>query len=168
MTEPFDGVEAGIHDFNRKGIAFIKELVIAFLMLLVRPLATTTEAILRMDFGERYFTSWNVFAGTGLICFASFPVAGYKSSFSRMWFETVQEPWHFIDYLTLIFGTIWLLVFLANSLLHLRRIRERTETACSGIPTVAAAHVYPKSGSRFILLAVGSYCASAIFTARAY
>jgi hypothetical protein len=47
MTEPIGSIEGEIHDFNRKGIDFIKQAALALLISLLRPVATLTEAVLR-------------------------------------------------------------------------------------------------------------------------
>jgi hypothetical protein len=122
MIPQFDAIEGEIHNFNRKGIAFIKQAVGAFLVFLVKPLAATTEAVFRKEFGERYFTAWDVFAGAGLIVFSSIlalPLAALVAAVTGL-------PWLLFALPNLLFGAIWLVTFLVFSFMHLGRIRERT------------------------------------------
>ena len=125
MIPQFDAIEGEIHSFNRRGIAFIKQAVGAFLTSLIKPLATTTEALFRQEFGERYFTTWNVLAGAGLIFFSSI----LEITVSGIIAFLMRRPlmvWQVFNLVSFLLGTIWLVVFLGQSVLHFTHMRERT------------------------------------------
>ena len=95
---------------------------------LVRPAATLTEVFFRKSFGERYFSYWNIMAGTAIIAAGSLP------------FWTKDENLVNINYIV---GAVWMLCLVVLFRLHqvevIKRYKNnlRWHSYNSGIPRIA-------------------------------
>jgi hypothetical protein len=114
-----DPIEDAIDSFNNRGLQRFKQMVMAFLQSLVRPVATVTEKLYRRQMGERYFTLWNAFVGVVLILAACIPISIYT---------TGQVDWHRWtagEWASTTWGLAWLIFFFIESCSHFHDVRQR-------------------------------------------
>lgn len=112
-------IENAIAGLNSRGLAIVQDMFLAFLVSLIRPIATVTEKLYRRQMGERYFTRWNVFIGVPLIIAACLPLSILRGR-GLDWME-----WSITDWVSVTIGCVWLAVFVWESVAHFRDVRRR-------------------------------------------
>jgi len=112
-------IENAIAGLNNKGLAIVRDMFLALLVSLIRPIATVMEKLYRRQMGERYFTRWNVLVGVPLIIAACLPLSVFRGM-ALQW-----EEWPVTEHASLVIGVIWLAVFVWESVVHFRDVRRR-------------------------------------------
>lgn len=112
-------IDDAIAGLNSKGLAIVQDMFLAFLVSLIRPIATVTEKLYRRQMGERYFTRWNVCIGVPLIIAACLPLSILRGR-GLDWME-----WSITDWVSVTIGCVWLAVFVWESVAHFRDVRKR-------------------------------------------
>jgi hypothetical protein len=126
MIEPTQHIENEIDDFNRKGIAFLKQTLWRFFFSLIRPLATTTEIFLRKELGERYFTVWNFLAGGFLIYTSMTMGASLRALEAQQAYGGPAASLRWSDYVAFALGLAWLIAFIVKSIMQFKRAHQRS------------------------------------------
>ncbi len=112
-------IEGAITDLNKKGLAIVGDMFLAFLVSLIRPIATVTEKLYRRRMGERYFTGWNVIIGVPLIIAACLPVSLLRGE-GLDWMD-----WSITEWVSVAIGCVWVAVFALAAVAHFRDVRRR-------------------------------------------
>ena len=123
-----------------------KNAFFTILVAMIRPLATLTEVFLRKDMGERYFTAWNVAAGTFLLFLFGLPhqaiIFGPSGSYTA-YGRHYRGEWGEGEFKLIISMLIWFGIFLFCAKLHQMAVIERYQkgtrwhSGCIGIPRIA-------------------------------
>ncbi|HUO08169.1 MAG TPA: hypothetical protein VM008_07715 [Phycisphaerae bacterium] len=133
------------HLFNRatdKMVRVLGEAVLVFIVVMIRPLATLTEILLRKYMGERYFNGWNLVGGLVLLSAATAVIAGVPEPHAAYQdFYGVHPAVSGVP-LSLHLGTsvVWSVLLLLFSILHSSDVKNRYErgvrwhSRCIGIP----------------------------------
>lgn len=112
-------IENAIAGLNNKGLAIVQDMFLAFLVSLIRPIATVTEKLYRRQMGERYFTRWNMLIGVPLIIGACVPLSILREG-GLGWMD-----WSTTEWASVTIGCVWLAVFVWESVRHFRDVRRR-------------------------------------------
>jgi hypothetical protein len=84
-----------------------------------------TEAVMRNDLGERYFTAWNYLVGLFFTFVAAIPVRTLFPAVHAPGHQSFWSNWGFLDYLNIVLGLIWFFAFALDGRKHLRASRQR-------------------------------------------